>query len=119
VSQTKWFDGRMVQGAYRQWLVDEHPEALELVVIDIIARFTLGYRRRYAYLEETKFNLSHNKKYRQIKKAEELGLLEYRKTKGYTMYKLVLPEDIEENTQWRNGLKKESSLYEEQQENGW
>ena len=98
----KWIDGRMAQGAFIQWLVDEHPEALNIKSIHIISRYTLGYRKRYAYIEENKFNLSHNKKWREIKKLKDLGLLEYSKTRGYTMFKLVLPEWLENIVSWRN-----------------
>jgi len=98
----KWNDGRMLQGAYRQWLYDKYPEALELKVIDTIARYTLGFRRRYAYIKEEEFRLSHNKKWRQMKKAKNMGLLEYHRTKAYTMYKLVLSDEIEQNAVWRS-----------------
>ncbi len=90
----------MVQGAYRQWLVDEHPEALELSVLDIIARYTLGYKKRYAYIKQEKFPKSQPTTWRQVKRAEELGLLEHKRTHGLTMYKLILPAEIENNTQW-------------------
>ena len=96
----KWIDGRMVQGAYRQWLVDEHPEALEIKALDIITRHTLGWRIRYGYIREELFGMSHSTKWRQIKKLKELGLLEYKRTRKLTYYKLYLPEDIEDNTQW-------------------
>ncbi len=90
----------MVQGAYKQWLVDEHPEALEFSVLDIIARYTLGYRKRYAYIKQEKFPKSQPTTWRQVKKVEELGLLEFKRTHGLTMYRLVLPLNIEEDTQW-------------------
>ena len=90
----------MVQGVYRQWLVDNHPEALEFSVLDIIARYTLGYRKRYAYIKQEKFLKSQPSTWRQVKKAENLGLLEHIRTRNLTMYKLILPDEIENNTQW-------------------
>ncbi len=100
-NEIKWIDGRLIQGAYRQWLIDTHQdEALELKAIDIIARNTLGYRKRYGYIKEELFRMSHNKKWRQIKKLEKINLLTYKKTKGFTMYNLVLPEEIENKVQW-------------------
>ena len=74
---------------------------LLLLWVHIISRNTLGYRKRYAYIEENKFNLSHNKKWREIKKLKDLGLLENTKTRGYTMFKLILPEWLDNAIQWR------------------
>ena len=105
-NEIKWIDGRLVQGAYRQWLVDKHPEALEIKAIDIIARHTLGYRKRYAYIKSDLFNMHTGKKSRQLKLAKGLGLIEYEKTHGYTMYKLILPEEIENKTLWRGNNQK-------------
>ena len=93
----------MVQGAYRQWLVDNHPEMLELKAIDIIARHTLGHKKRYGYVKQDLFNMSQSKINRQVQKAKKFGLLEYTRTRQYTMYRLILPSDIENNTIWRRG----------------
>ncbi len=101
LNKTKWIDGRLVQGAYFQWLIDNHPEVLTFEVIHIIARKTLGYRKRYAYLQSELFNMYPQKKSSQLKKLKNMGLLEYQKTKGYTYYKLTLPEEIETATLWR------------------
>jgi hypothetical protein len=100
----------MAQGAYIQWLVDTHPEALELKVLHIIARNTLGYRKRYAYVKEELFEMSHNKKWRQVKKLKDMNLLNYKKTRGYTMYKLILPNNIEDSIQWEKGRQQEEKV---------
>ena len=103
--QSKWIDGRLVQGAYRQWLVDKHPEALGYTVLDIIARNTLGYRKRYAYINNNKFLKTQSSTWRQVKKLIEMNLLKAERTHYYTMYKLILPEEIETNTMW-SGVEK-------------
>jgi len=99
----KWIDGRLIQGAYYQWIVDMHQEALDIKILYIIARNTLGYRKRYGYIKASVFDkyIHRNTKVKQMNKAKELGLLEYKTTRGYTMYKLVLPEEIENNVLWK------------------
>ncbi len=100
-NEKKWFDGRMVQGAYFQWLNREHPEADSVInLIRIIADNTLAYRKRYAYIKKDMFRLGHNTVWAHTQKAIELGLLESKKTRYYTMYRLVLSEEIENNTAW-------------------
>jgi len=108
----KWIDGRLVQGAYYQWIVDEHQEALDIKILFIIARNTLGYRKRYAYIKSDIFDkhMHRNTKVKQIKRAKELGLLEYRTTRGYTMYRLVLPLNIEENTLWKGEVEQKKEI---------
>ncbi len=111
-NETKWIDGRLVQGAFRQWLVDQHhDEALQLKAMDIIARYTLGYRKRYAYIKQDMFRMKQSTINRQVKKLKELGLIDYERTRGYTMYKILLPEYIENKTIWmgRDSIKKEDN----------
>ena len=106
----KWIDGRMAQGVYTQWLIDEHPEALDLKILFIISRLTLGYRKRYAFIKSEVFyekGISEATRKRHIKKAKELGFLKYSKTKGFTRFELILPKEIEDNVLW---LKSNSSV---------
>jgi hypothetical protein len=100
----KWTDGRMLQGAYNQWLVDEHPEAFKYKgLIDIIARYTFGFGKRYGYIKTSIFDryLPERTRKRYILKLKEIGLLDYHRTRGYTMYKLTLPNEIEQIFEWR------------------
>ena len=101
MEKEKIIDGKIAQGAYVQWLVDTHSEALGVRSIHIISRNTLGYCKRYAYIKGDEFGLSHSTKWRGIKKLKDLGLLEYTKTRGYTMFKLILPEWLDNAIQWR------------------
>ena len=106
-NETKWVDGRMVQGAYFQWLNREHPEADSIInLIRIIADNTLAYRKKYAYIKSDKFRLGHNTIWKHTKKAIEFGLLESIKTRGYTKYELILPEEIETKTLWLGSVTK-------------
>jgi hypothetical protein len=99
----------MIQGAYIQWLVEQHPEALNIKSIHIISRHTLGYRKRYAYIKAEDFKgMEKSKRSRDFKKLKNLGLLEYKKTRGYTMFKLVLPKELEDIVLWRYSDSKEN-----------
>ena len=96
----KWKSGWTAMGAYLDWLIKEHPQAVHISAVVIIASETLGKLNRYSYIKEEKFGLSHNKKYRQIKKLVDMGLLDIKRTKAYTMYSLVLPKHIEKKVNW-------------------
>ena len=99
----------MLQGAYRQWLVDEHPEALGYTLIDIIARYTFGFGKRYGYISTSTFDkyIPSITRKRHMQILKKIGLLDYQRTKGYTMFKLTLPKEIENSFDWR-GKKRNS-----------
>ncbi len=119
-NETKWIDGRLIQGAYFQWLNREHPEADSVInLIRIIADNTLAYRKRYAYIKADKFRLGHNTIWTHTKKAIELGLLESNKTRLYTMYKLILPEEIENKVLWTGSHRAEDIKTKSNIESGW
>ncbi len=96
----KWNSGWILQGVYRQWLVDNHPEMLELKAIDIISRHTFGYLKRYGFIKQEVFGMTQSKTHRQVKKAKNSGLLKATRTRHLTRYELVLPTDIENDTSW-------------------
>lgn len=91
----KIYDGRFMLGTYTQWLLDEK-KGLNRTAIDLallIARQSFGYRKRYAYIHSDYFSMDKMtlKRYRDVLVQE--GLLEWKKTKGYTMYKLLEPKN--------------------------
>jgi len=98
----------VVQGAYLQWIRKEHPEARKyLLVIDIILENTFQYKKRFGFINTKVFDshMSASTRKRHVTALKNLGLLEYQQTSknnsfGYTRYQLVLPEEIENNTQW-------------------
>ncbi len=104
--KVRWYDGRMVQGAYLQHLEDtDKGDAMSLKALRIIIGQTLRYKKRYAYIKSDLFGISDATRQRQIQKLRNMGLLEYHITRGYTMFRLVLPKEIENNTVWVGGDK--------------
>ncbi len=101
---TRWKSGWMVQGIYLQWLYRNHPDADSVIsLLRTVVDNTLAHRKRYAYIKADNFRISHNTIPKHASKAIALGLLETKRTHGYTMYKLILPDEIERNTVWLGG----------------
>ena len=105
-------DGRMILGDYIQWLVDNHQEltSVEIRLLQIIARNTFGWRKRYGYIKSEALEMGMSKKTRNthMKRLKEQGLLDYRRTRGYTMYKILVPEEIEARYEFVSGGQQQS-----------
>lgn len=89
--KNKIVDGRFMLGICTQWFCDNNYNYLELYVA--ICRKSFGFRKRYAYIESSEFkiNLHTLKKHRDY--LVSIGVLEWKKTKGFTMYKILEPID--------------------------
>jgi len=89
----KIYDGRMMQGICVQWFIDKYGVNREFELYCSILRLTFGFRKRYAYIPFDKIPFSKNiiKKYRD--NLTKKGIIEWKITKGYTMYKIMKPKD--------------------------
>ena len=87
------YDGRMMQGICIQWFIDKYGINKEFSLYCSILRLTFGFRKRYAYIPFDKIPFSKNiiKKYRD--NLTKKGIIEWKITKGYTMYKILEPRD--------------------------
>lgn len=97
--KTKIRDGRMMQGICMQWIIDNYRtiDSESLRMYALIARLTFGFRKQYAYIKQSEFDMNKTtlKKYRD--KLTETGLIEWKITEGYTMYKIIEPKAEIEN----------------------
>jgi len=89
-------DGRYQIGICSQWFHDTYGEGTNFiknggVLYDAILRKTFGYRQRFNYIPQNFFGLNSNtlKKYRD--RLTNLGIIEWKKTKQMTMYKILEP----------------------------
>jgi hypothetical protein len=89
--------GEMMQGICMQWFIDTYGfsnngkvNGFELYTA--ILRKTFGYRQRYNYIKQDFFQMSPNKIKRHRDKLTELGIIEWRTTKGLTYYRILEPK---------------------------
>lgn len=78
-----------MQGICFQWFYDKKYSSLEFYMS--ICRLTFGFKKRYAYLKQENFGMNPKtlKKHRDY--LVSIGVLEWEKTSGYTMYKILEP----------------------------
>ena len=87
--------GEMMQGICIQWFIDEYSNnktAMKTVgLYTKILRYTFGYRQRFNYIKQDRFNMlgQQLKSHRDI--LTDLGLLEWHTTKQMTMYRILEP----------------------------
>ena len=112
----KIYDGRMMQGICVQWFIDKYEVNREFELYCSILRLTFGFRKRYAYIPFNKIPFSKNiiKKYRD--NLTKKGIIEWKTTKGYTMYKIIEPKDYITNFILKND--KENNSKEESEPAG-
>jgi len=98
--------GDSIGGSYAKWLLrDVDISMTEFLFLMEIANETLFYRKKYAYIESSKFSCSKATRNRLLKKLKEKNLLKYVRTSAYTMYQLVLPKELDDKIKWFKGEK--------------
>jgi len=109
--------GEMMQGICIQWFFDTHgldnngkTTGLELYVA--ILRKTFGYRQRFNYIPQSFFKMSPNRLKRNRDRLTELGLIEWKKTKQMTMYKILEPAQEIKNFVFVKNIDKNNEEYE-------
>ena len=111
-------DACLMQGICTQWFFDNYENDSSFAVFFSILNYTFRYRKRYAYIETNKFNLSPKtlKKYRD--KLTKDGVIRCKKTNSYTMYEILEPKDEIANFSFIGGSQNESGSTEEPSASG-
>jgi hypothetical protein len=88
--------GTMMQGICMQWFIDTYGfsnngKVNGFEMYCAILRKTFGYRQRSNYISADYFQMSPNKMKRHRDYLVQLGLIEWKKTKQMTYYKILEP----------------------------
>jgi len=90
----KIYDGRMMSCICLQYIQDNYDlDCIELGIITKIIRYTFGFKKRNAFINQNIFKLSKNtlKKYRDM--LVQKGILKWQKTRKYTIYEIIEPNN--------------------------
>lgn len=88
--------GTMMFGSVVQYFTDRADiDTIDLALLVVIARYTVAYRRQYAYISRAEFikYASKNIINKRIKRLQDLKLIDAVITKSYTKYELLEPKD--------------------------
>jgi len=88
-----------------QYYVDNYRLShIERSMLEIILRYTFGFKKRNAYVSQKIFELNSKtlKKYRDM--LSEKGILKWKKTRKYTIYEIIEPKKEIEKFVLRDGV---------------
>ena len=84
-----------MQGICIQWFIDKYGNNSKIMdtfkMYSKITRKTFGYRQRFGYIPQKYFNLNPKTMQVHRDKLVEIGILEWKKTKQMTYYKILEP----------------------------
>ena len=101
--------GTMMQGICIQWFIDTYglSDSKTFQLYSAIVRKTFGYRQKYNYINQEYFEMSPNTLKKHRDKLVSMGLLEWKKTKRMTYYRILEPYKEIEFFQFVNKIKNE------------